>query len=142
MVNKLMATKINTGSAVHLADWGVSVNGITGYSVTCGSGKTGYRNQLHKVAGEFDPNRITCKKCQKAYNEMYAGKTAEELNEMVQADYNQTKAYAESIGTSFKVTEELEVPQEVTIEQMWQDAQTLTMEAYIAKHGKGFYLKK
>lgn len=131
MVNKIKVAKINTGSAVHLAEWGVSVNGITGYNVACGSGKTGFRNQLKGVSN--DTSKITCKKCLKAYNEKYAGKTEAEINEMVQKDYNDTKAYAERIGASFKVTEELEVAKPMT------EAEEL--KAYVAKHGS-YIIKK
>ena len=131
MVNKIKVAKINSGSAVHLAEWSVSINGITGYGVACGSGKTGFKNQLKGVSN--DTTKITCKKCLKAYNERYAGKTEAELNEMVQKDYDTTKAYAEKQNVEFRVTEELETAKPMTEEEELK---------YYKENNISFYLPK
>lgn len=68
-MEKFKLVKVNTGKAVHLAKYFETPSGVTGYDVHCGSGKTGFRDMLHKVAGEVKLENITCKKCQQRYLE-------------------------------------------------------------------------
>lgn len=61
--------KINTGNTVHLAEYFETPQGITGYDVYCGSGKTGLRPRLFGIQGEINEDNIKCKKCKKRYLE-------------------------------------------------------------------------
>jgi hypothetical protein len=62
--------KIKSGTAIHLSEYFISISKVEGYSVYCGSGKTGFRNIQRKVNKEVKFENITCKKCQKRYKEL------------------------------------------------------------------------
>jgi hypothetical protein len=60
--------RVNTGSAIHVINEWVSVDGVKGKSVQCGSAHT-YKQQKISVYPRFKvtAKNITCKKCLKAF---------------------------------------------------------------------------
>ena len=68
-MKKLIAARINTGKAVHIARAFETPSGVKGYDISCGSNNSGWRTRIHKIDSEITKETITCKKCLKALEE-------------------------------------------------------------------------
>ena len=64
-MKKLIAARINTGKAVHIAKSFETPSGVKGYDISCGSNDRGWRTRIHKISDEVTKENITCKKCLK-----------------------------------------------------------------------------
>jgi hypothetical protein len=68
-MKKLIAARINTGKAVHIARAFETPSGVKGYDLSCGSNNSGMRARIHGLSLEVTKENITCKKCLKAFEE-------------------------------------------------------------------------
>lgn len=105
-MEKFKLVRINTGNAVHLAEYFKTPQGIEGYDVYCGSGKTGFRVVMRETYREVALENIDCKKCKKRYiekmKEMEVAKPVEEKEMTMEEIKAELKKMKES-GKGFTI---------------------------------------